>query len=328
MEIKPVKIEKDGETYDLHVMWSLHNKCNYSCSYCPPILHDGYYNWLKLEHLKGFVNRLEEHYVKNLGYKNILFSFTGGEPTLWPDFREFLAYINSKGFRIGLTTNAGVSVNYWKQVSTYFDYICMSFHAESADIDNFVKTFEYLHNADKTVVPSVRVMMHPREDLWDKCISVIEQIKKFPNYTYECVHILSSYGVNNIKVNYGSEEKEQYIQDNTFKFQFTDNSFIHKPEVGFSNKVTYSDGTSEKLVENELVNKDMAHFKGWDCNIGLEQLFIEFTGLIMRAGCFVGKELGTIADYENINFPTKPVKCTLPNCFCATDIRTTKYAPK
>ena len=112
----PVKITKGKNTYDLHVMWAIHNKCNYACTYCPEGLHSGEYNWLRLEDMKGFINKINNHYVKELGFKNVLFSFTGGEPTLWPDFRNFLKYINGFGFRVGLTTNGSVSVNYWKQI--------------------------------------------------------------------------------------------------------------------------------------------------------------------------------------------------------------------
>ena len=95
-------------------MWSIHNKCNYQCSYCPEELHNGTLQWLSLEVLKGFVDKIENHYIKVLGHKNILFSFTGGEPTLWKDFKIFVNYIHQKGFKSGLTSNNSVSEVFWK----------------------------------------------------------------------------------------------------------------------------------------------------------------------------------------------------------------------
>ncbi len=324
----PVKIIKGEDTYDLHVMWSIHNKCNYSCSYCPSEVHGGNFNWLKLDILKGFIDKIEKHYVQGLGYKKILFSFTGGEPTLWPDFIECITYINKKGFRVGITTNAHVSVNYWKNVSTFFDYICLSFHPESADIDNFIAVFEQLHNDKRTVIPSVRVMMHPEQKFWDKSVYLISKLKKFPNWTYECVHILEDYGLKNIKTDYGSKDKEQFIQENSFQSQFKNDEVVYEPIVGFNYNVEYKNKKIEKLDENKLINEGKASFKGWNCFIGLEQLFIHYTGMVKRAGCNVSPDLGTIMEYEKIEFPSNPVKCNRANCFCPTDIRITKSAPE
>lgn len=323
----PIKIEKDGMTYDLHVMWSIHNKCNYQCSYCPPALNSGNFSGLKLENLKGFIDRIEKHYAEKLGFKNILFSFTGGEPTLWPDFREFIKYIEHKGFRLGLTTNASVGLNYWNQISTYFDYICLSFHPESADVDSFLKTFEYLHNADKTVIPSVRVMMHPDQKLWNKSIELVDKLKKYSNWTYECVHILDDYGMESNKIDYKDSKKVEFLEQNAFNSQFKDNSTITEPSVKFNYKITYKNNEIEKLDENKLINDGSANFRGWNCFIGLEQLYIHSNGLIKRAGCNVGPWLGTIAEYESINFPERPIKCQRDNCFCPTDIRISKFAP-
>jgi len=327
MNFELKKIEKDGKTYDLHVMWSIHNKCNYACSYCPDDLHNGSISWIKLNDMKGFINKIEEHYVQKLGFKNILFSFTGGEPTLWRDFQEFLEYINQKGFRVGLTTNASVSVKFWERVSTYFDYICMSYHAESANNEHFVKTYQYLHDHPETVIPSVRIMMHKDPKLWEKCEEVLKEIKKFPNYTYQCVHILESYGHNPTKYNYGSEEKEQFLDQNAFQFQFNDNSKVFFPKVDFHYKATYKDGTVEKLDENKLISNNNVNFKDWSCYIGIEQLFIHHSGWIKRSGCNVGGYLGHINDLPNISFPLNPIKCTANGCYCPTDIRISKFAP-
>ena len=143
---QPIRIFKKENTYDLHVMWTIHTKCNYACSYCPDHLHNGETSWLKLKDITDFIDRIHEHYVKRLGYKNILFSLTGGEPTLWKDFLPFIEYIHHKGFYSGLTTNGSVSLRFWERVSTYFNYICLSFHPESADPDKFLKTYQFLHD--------------------------------------------------------------------------------------------------------------------------------------------------------------------------------------
>ncbi len=322
-----ISITKNEPTYDLHVMWAIHTKCNYSCSYCPDNLHNGSYAFLNLDYMKGFIDKINSHYVENLGFKNILFSFTGGEPTLWPDFQKFLHHINHYGFRVGLTSNGSVSVKYWERISSYFDYICLSFHPESADIDHFLKVYEYLHNDPKTVIPSVRVMMHKDQKFWDKSEALIRRLKEFPNWTYECVHILEDYGIESSKIDYASKEKINFLKENAFRFQFDNQDVIRIPSVDFNYKIESTNHNISKLDENALINNDSANFKDWVCYIGIEQLFINSLGDIYRAGCQVGGKLGTIYNYEAVDFPYKPITCTKAHCHCPTDIRITKFHP-
>lgn len=308
-------------------MWSIHNKCNYACSYCPDILHNGDTSWLRMDYLQGFIDRVHDHYVKRLGHKNILFSFTGGEPTLWKDFLPFIEYINSKGFYCGLTSNGSVSINFWERISTYFNYICLSFHPESADPVKFLKTYKFLHDHPQTVIPSVRVMMHPREEMWKKSVNLVKELKKFSNWSYQCVHILNDYGMNSKKIDYGSKDKEDYLLQNSYVKQFHDNNVIHIPQVDFHYGVEYKNLMRETLDENQLINQGLVNFNGWNCNIGLEQLFIIYSGEVYRAGCKVGGVLGDISSYEKINFPITPIKCHLNGCYCPTDTRIPKSAP-
>ena len=42
----------------LRVQWNMGNSCNYSCEYCPTILHDGSKPWLKTEVYIDTIERL------------------------------------------------------------------------------------------------------------------------------------------------------------------------------------------------------------------------------------------------------------------------------
>ena len=325
---QPVRIFKEENTYDLHVMWTVHTKCNYACSYCPDHLHNGNTSWLKLKDITGFVDRIHEHYVKRLGYKNILFSLTGGEPTLWKDFLPFIEYIHHKGFYSGLTTNGSVSLRFWERVSTYFNYICLSFHPESADPDKFLKTYQFLHDHPQTVIPSVRAMMHPDEKMWEKSVKLIEELKKFPNWVYQCVHILDDYATSQPKkIDYHSKDKENTILKNSHVQQFHDNSVVHVPRVDFRHSVEYEDQSHEILDENKLINKNKTNFKGWSCHIGLELLSITDEGYVYRSACGSSgalSVLGHLSTYREIDLPLHPIVCNLPGCYCPTDIRISK----
>jgi len=79
------KISRIENTNFSVVTWVVNDICNYSCRYCPPQLHNGknYKNddW---ENISEFI----DHTVETLGSddKKVIFSISGGEPTLSPFF--------------------------------------------------------------------------------------------------------------------------------------------------------------------------------------------------------------------------------------------------
>ncbi|MBK7842773.1 MAG: hypothetical protein IPJ71_03625 [Bdellovibrionales bacterium] len=89
-------------------------------------------------------------------------------------------------------------------------------------------------------------------------------------------------------------------------------------------------GPPRKIFEldaNSLLAKGQTNFIGWKCEIGLEQIFIDSEGNVLRAGCRVGGIIGHISNTKMI-FPTKAVLCTKSYCHCGTDIIATKFSPK
>lgn len=324
--ITSITRSQKNKTYDLQVSWSLHNRCNYACSYCPEELHNGDFSWLKLNDCKTFIDMIQKRYIGELGKESVLFSFTGGEPTLWKGFQDLLVHINSYGFKSGLTSNGNVSLKFWEKVITFFDFIALSFHPESADPDKFIKTFEYIHNHKGAVCPSVRIMIPPNDELFAKCKKVYNHIKKnYPNWTIECVHILDDYGRTSIPKVYNNPEIRSFLEENTFISQFNDHKLIKKNNYHFDYIVERQNGNKEQLRENSLVTNNEHYFKDWYCAVGLESLFVSYLGQIHRAGCLEGGIIGQINHPENISFPDAPIKCKKDLCHCPTDIRITKY---
>ena len=79
------------------VNWNLGNKCNYTCSYCPDILHDGSYGWNEFEVVTTFIDKVIEHYAP----RKVYFEFTGGEVTVCKYFIDMAQYIKECGHDIG-----------------------------------------------------------------------------------------------------------------------------------------------------------------------------------------------------------------------------------
>src|SRR4051794_22303064 len=97
----------------LVVNWCLTNICNYTCSYCPKILHDHSVGFPELETVKAFCARL---FKQKGGGQNTYFEFTGGEVTLWQDFLPLLEYLKAQGANTTFLSNGSRPMAFWKKV--------------------------------------------------------------------------------------------------------------------------------------------------------------------------------------------------------------------
>ena len=72
------------------VSWTLSNKCNYRCSYCPDHLHNGSTG----QPLWSTVER----FIKNFKVdKEICYRISGGEPTHYKHFMDMAKLVKSEG---------------------------------------------------------------------------------------------------------------------------------------------------------------------------------------------------------------------------------------
>ena len=84
---------------NFQVTWDLGRRCNYDCSYCPVTRHDNFSPHATLEELKSNVDFLFEYidtYFTHRTFKEVSISFTGGEPTVNPNFIKFVKYLREQ----------------------------------------------------------------------------------------------------------------------------------------------------------------------------------------------------------------------------------------
>ena len=136
------------------VNWCLGNTCNYSCSYCPPNLHNGTNPWPTPDTIKNFILKIKETHPN----KKLYFEFTGGEVTLYKHFIDICQYCTEQGVKVGLISNGSRTLRYWKENKQYFDHVCLSFHPEFGDADHFIEVVKILNNDVRT---HVNIMMSP-----------------------------------------------------------------------------------------------------------------------------------------------------------------------
>ena len=81
------------------ILLTVHSLCNYSCKYCPDNLHDGKYTDITADQYLNFFKNLMIDNPEILDYKNKKITFTGGEPTLFPDIEKLLFFFKENKFK-------------------------------------------------------------------------------------------------------------------------------------------------------------------------------------------------------------------------------------
>ena len=323
----PVAIWKTQQSLDLHVIWSLHNHCNYDCPYCPDANSDGSQKWITLDVARAFIDNLYRHYRMDLGYEKIQISFTGGEPTLWKPFRELCNYIHERGISLGMTTNATPAPSYWEPIAHLFEWICFSYHPQFVKDERFFANLRYFHDRADAPLPAVRFMMRARESYWQQCLDLAAKMRReLDNYAYEFVEIQPDFG-KNIELEDYSEAQKEFLAQARFTEVKERPELVRRAEHFLDHMVRYDDGTQERLRPNDLVNRKQTNFRGWDCHVGLECIYIDFPGSIYRGGCREGGRIGRMQEPDRIRFPSAPLRCRMPACTCPTNVMISKFDP-
>lgn len=296
------------------VNWCLGNTCSYACSYCPTGLHDGSIRWPKLETILQFIDKVQSHYKD----KKLYFEFTGGEVTMYPEFVDVCKYCYNKGIDVGLITNASRTLRYFEENKQYFNHICVSYHSEAADDDKFIDIVKCVSD---DVVTHVNIMMKPEE--FDRCIEVANRVIDIDNVSLALQPLIVDFGSELYKYT----DEQLYIFNNQWDLFTNRTKWTKKfPEHRGLMKMFKKDGGSMSMPAHGYISKELNNWKGWECNIGLEQIIVDMDGSIWGGWCKVGKAFGNIKDMD-IRFPTKPTICTKNMCHCNFDIMCEKKIP-
>jgi hypothetical protein len=287
--------------------WSINNICTNHCRYCPTMLHSGqnhHYDW---SHAERFALALMDR------YPNIQLAIAGGEPTVSPWLKDLINLFVSRGHKVGITSNGVRAAHYWADCRP--DYICLSYHAEYAD-DSWLTRAIATHQ----LIPhtTARIMMDPLR--WDQCERAYRMLCATP-MGVEAVRILD-WGGNSQQVHYTEEQLAWLDQcQNKRPRPFT------TTKLEYSATVHYLDGKKKEYASgpwaNQLISQNRHYFTGWQCDIGLNSLFVQYDGSYRRGNCSQGGYIGWLQD-PVLKFPTESVICELNHCHCTTDILTPK----
>ena len=169
-------IEDQSNRYQ--IIWDLGRRCSYACSYCPPHRNNKTSAFVSYETLCNTMDyiadyaNLYDQFRKEDALKKL--SFTGGEPTVHPDFFKFLKYCRNvyPDFSRGLTTNGWFHDSVLDQVLSLTTGGTLSYHCESTDKQKkqVIKNAIALRQKFK-----VNVMFH--KDYFWECADVCETLE-------------------------------------------------------------------------------------------------------------------------------------------------------
>jgi uncharacterized radical SAM superfamily Fe-S cluster-containing enzyme len=161
------------------IFWDLHRRCNYACSYCWPEVHNNYEEVKPYSLLLKTTKDLMESFGKD---RPMRFLFGGGEPTILPDFLDWMKFIHENSCYSVVTTNGSRSPDYFRELIR-FSNINMSIHFEFANLDRIIKNVEAIVD-EKTKIGAygleIKMMCPPGRV--DDAIALKRSLFDIPNF--------------------------------------------------------------------------------------------------------------------------------------------------
>lgn len=296
-------VEKSNE---LHVEWFIGKRCNYDCSYCHDLNHDNHSPHTDMTHIVNSIGKMFERFQNKLQI-----NFTGGEPTVHPEFGRLVDFLAECDINVSMTTNGTRKAEYYTDIYRAFNHITYSQHFEHAINDIFLPKMKYIneHRGDRSM--QIQVMYHAQHET-----AVHEAIRyyEFHNIPYTVRRLRPT---KNHK--YPIQEAMHYSpeQIDTIKwFQASDTG--HVPNV----RVTAGDQT-HTVHTNELTGLGMRSFRGWMCLAGVNFIRVH-DNLVYRCWGEFRTPIGDITD-PDFQLLTEAKPCIANKCVCAPEISTRKW---
>jgi len=319
IEIKNSNIRK------LRINYDIGNLCNYKCWYCFPDANTGTVKFPDVNIVKKNIVKIINYYLNSGIVDEVHLSLLGGEPTLWKDLGEFVEYVSSHSkCKIYINTNGSRSLRWWKEYCHYFDNISISIHHESVDLDHIESLVKILYEKNACFFTDV-LMDHTS---WEKCLSILDRLK---NSKTKFMVLAKPIHIND--QTYYNEDQQQFLQTSLKRYPSIKTLALHWKRFKEISKITavFSNGETIKIRNEHYFKINlMNRFYGWECNLGVNVLFINRTGEL-TGSC--QQLLYGLPHYLNITdkeFETKfspkikPVICEQKVCLCSGEAALTK----
>ena len=310
---------------NMFIDWQLGDVCNFKCAYCNDDSMGGKVGWPELDAAKYLVDQVVQHSDHEYRTYNLL----GGEPTLWKHFGELVEYINQEDSDnlIQILTNGSRTLRWWESYAKYLDKVVISVHIKTSTVDND-HIRQVVEICQKYNSVSIQLLMDIT--CFDQCVEAFDYfVQHLPG-----VKVSAKKGETFL----GSREWMPYTQEQLdWMEQSLERSKYNesRPTVVDREKKKKKRNRVFKARDNnnqikvtsnkDLILTDQNHFKGWECNIGIDMISIKPHGDIYpSSACFKEVPMGNYKNYQAIQWPQTPFVCKYDGCFCGADIEIEK----
>lgn len=313
----------DNNSFD--VVWDLGRRCTYACTYCGPHHSNKTSPNASLDVLKHTLDGVVEYAHLYSQYrskpKQVTLAFTGGEPTINPDFFNFIEYCNKKypDVRTNVTTNGCYTTKKCQQIIDNINSCTVSYHAEASAIEKTIVKNNIIAMKAADYNFKVNHMFH--KDYFDECVELAHWFDEIGvKYTPRVIgdsgnpqdvedgsaHIYNEEQLQWFK-DYWSRGKKEAVNKKAKSCEMAQN--IGRPCCAGRNLELCIDDewTQGSFVPN-------TNFKGWNCMINWDFLFInsELDGVWHHQTCQVNLdgEIGPIGKASRFDLINKQLKET------------------
>ena len=329
----------------LSAIWFIGKRCNYSCSYCSPYLHDNYSPHIKLADAVGFIDSLAAHSEEQ--NKEVKITITGGEPFIHPDFLKILKHIKTKRNVVMLcvVSNGSLPFELYKQSAEYVTNLTISFHLEQPDktISSTIEKILKL-NQVKNLFLNVNLMAAPGKFGQVKNIEQIFLENSVKYITRKIDPPVSNPVPATTKKTYAEKgediddyfkHKIDYKNTNNQQLDILWKEYYSQEELDYlstTNAQTWNNirlHTDNGYIETNtdtIKSQGLNSWQGWLCYAGIDIINIQFDGTVWRGQCMAGEPIGKLG--ETIKWTTNPLVCPLKYCECGSDMAARKAKNK
>jgi len=280
----------------------IHNVCNYNCSYCSDFHRDGSYRWP--EDWTPYLNFINDLKQRN---RYLYIEVLGGEPTVWPQFQDFVDTISDDNVFVEFSTNASRTLRYWEQFRTHRAFVFLSWHYEQTDDDHFYKVAEIMQHKASVSIP---LMVVP--DNYDRAVALYERLTGLnveitPKFTRTSIHGHDYFAY--------TDTQRAWIQNNYYN---------KMREFGLDWTVPrnlHFDGERRKFMT--VLDQGLHRFEGYTCTAGIKRFSVDPNGDIKRCTKRVGGVIGNL--FTGYTLPDAPIVCNYAACPCKLDAIVEKW---
>lgn len=323
--MKPIAIQSNQPKNFVKIGYSPTDVCNYKCRYCFPGSNDGLYRWpsnykLIVDNFK----HLFDFYKKN-GKDRIELQILGGEPTLWPELSNFIDELKSThDFVATIQSNGSRTLRWWEENGSAFNRVNLTAHYKEIDLKHFTEVADTLY--DIGVYVDVSVCMDPLA--WEQCLNMISYFKNNSKRKW----YIGTQKIEEVGgVNLYTDEQLEYLSNSIKRYPAIFYAFAMRKNFNINrSKIIFDDKSTKTVKHNQVQINNWNNFYGWDCNVGIDMLYINPIGQ-MSGSCghsIYGMDTKfNIYDQdfvETFNPELKTTKCKYLGCYCTPETLMTK----